>query len=52
MGKIFNKIFGILCHGIGVLLLFDIISLENLGGDPFPLIFTLLGSILIEISNK
>lgn len=51
MGKIFNKIFGILCYGIGIALLFDIVSLENMG-NPFPLIFVLLGSLLIEIDNK
>jgi len=47
MNNIFNKTFGIICYIIGILFLFDFITLENIG-DPFPLIFVLLGSLLIE----
>lgn len=47
MNSIFNKVFGIICYIIGILFLFDLITLENIG-DPFPLIFVLLGSLLIE----
>ena len=52
MNKVFNIMFGIICYVIGMLLVFGIVSIESLGGDPFPLIFVLLGSILIELSNK
>ena len=51
MNKIYNIIFGLICYIVGMLLLFDIVSLENMG-NPFPIIFVLLGSILIELSKE
>lgn len=51
MNRIINKIIGIVIYGLGMLLVFDIVTIEELG-DPTPLIFVLLGSLMIEVNTK
>lgn len=51
ISRILNKIIGFIIYIIGMLLMFGILSVEELG-DSTALILIALGSLMIEVYNK